>query len=122
MTKKAKGYKELNGAVVLYADNYINDLEGEKIEDLCALFLERGVRKIVIDFSSTDIINSIGVSILIGIIEKVKDRGGTLFFSGLKRVNHDIFSLVGISRHVDMYSTEEDAVKALGSVKGTLLM
>ena len=52
--------------------NYINKVEGENLEKVCDAFLAKGTHKFVIDFSGTDIINSIGISILIGIIEKIK--------------------------------------------------
>jgi anti-anti-sigma factor len=110
VNRKYRNFKELGGAVVIYPDNYINDIEGEKLEDLCAAYLERGFSKIVIDFSETDLVNSIGVSILIGIIEKVRDCKGNIAFSGLKRVNYDIFSIVGLTKHIQIYDTEEDAV------------
>lgn len=122
MTKKNKNYKELGDAVVLYPDNYINDIEGEKIEDMCEVFLKKGISRIVIDFSGTDIINSIGVSILIGIIEKVKERNGSLIFSGLKRVNYDIFRLVGLTNHIQVFDTEEEAIAGARAAGARLLM
>lgn len=106
-------FKERGDSVILYPDNYINDIEGEKLEEMCEAFLKKGVKKIVIDFSSTDLINSIGISILIGIIEKVKERKGAILFSGLKKVNHDIFNIVGLTRHIPVYKTEEEAVSDL---------
>jgi len=112
VNRKYSNFKELGDAVVIYPDNYINDIEGEKLEDLCAAYLDRGFSRIVIDFSQTDLVNSIGVSILIGIIEKVRDSKGRIAFSGLKRVNHDIFSIVGLTRHIQIFDTEEEAVNA----------
>lgn len=110
---KKHNFKELEGGVILYPDNYINDIEGEKLEEMCESFLKKGVRKIIIDFSSTDLINSIGISILIGIIEKVKADKGAVLFSGLKKVNYDIFSIVGLTRHIPVYKTEEEAISDL---------
>lgn len=109
-----KNFKELGETVVLYPDNYINDIEGEKLEEMCDAFLKRGFKKIIIDFSETDIINSIGISILIGIIEKIKDKKGVIFFSGLKQVNYDIFNIVGLTKHIPVCKDEEEAVSAVG--------
>ncbi len=110
MVKRYRNFKELGDTVVLYPDDYINDIEGEKLEDLCASYLDRGFRKIVVDFSETELINSIGVSILIGVIEKVRERDANIYFSGLKRVNYDIFSIVGLTKHIRIFETEEDAL------------
>lgn len=122
MAKHLKNYRETGDAVILYADNYINDIEGEKLEDLCEVFIRKGIKKIIIDFTSTDLINSIGVSILIGILEKIRDRNGVLLFSGLKKVNHDIFRLVGLTKHIPVYNTDEEAVKELKAMAAGLLM
>mgnify|MGYP001579181957 FL=1 len=106
-------YKEIDNIVVLHAENYINKVEGENLEKVCDAFLAKGTYKFVIDFSGTDIINSIGISILIGIIEKIKEKKGLVLFSGLKKVNHDIFDMVGLSKHIPLLKTEEDAVKRM---------
>jgi anti-anti-sigma factor len=113
MTKRLR-HKEAGDAVVLYPDNYINDIEGERIEDLCDLFIGRGFKRILIDFSSTDLINSIGVSILIGIIEKVREKKGVIAFSSLKHVNIEIFKIVGLTDHVQVYGSEEEALSPAG--------
>ncbi|MBI1910997.1 MAG: STAS domain-containing protein [Deltaproteobacteria bacterium] len=107
---KNRNYREAGDSVILYPENYINDIEGEKLEDMCDIFLARGFKKIIIDFSETDLINSIGVSIMIGIIEKIKDKKGLILFSGLKKVNHDIFSIVGLTKHIPVFSTEKEAL------------
>ena len=45
MNGEARGFKEFGDCVVLYPDNYLNDIEGEKIEDECNEFLKRGDAK-----------------------------------------------------------------------------
>jgi anti-anti-sigma regulatory factor len=115
-------FRQLDGCIVLYPGNYINDLEGEKLEDLCLSFLDRGFRRFVVDFSGTDLINSIGVSILIGIIEKIRETDGGVRFSGLKGVNRDIFDIVGLTGRISVFTTEKDALDwcagAAGGIKG----
>jgi anti-anti-sigma factor len=113
MSNQHKNYKEIDDIVVLCAENYINDVEGENLEKVCDTFLTKETHKFVIDFSGTDIINSIGISILIGIIEKIKDKKGLVLFSGLTKVNHDIFNMVGLSKHIPLLKTEEDAVNRM---------
>jgi len=110
MSGKIENFRELEGCVVIYTDNYLNDIEGEKLEDKCDVFLNGGKRKIVIDFANTELVNSIGISILVGIMEKVKKRNGILFFSSLKKVNHDIFNMLGLTKHISIFQTEEEAI------------
>lgn len=122
MTKRRRSYKELGDAVILYTDNYINNIEGEKLEELCVSFLNKGITKIVIDFSGTELVNSIGVSILIGIIEKINEKKGIVYFSGLKRINYDIFRLVGLTNHIQVFNTEDDAVSEINKFRGHMIM
>lgn len=115
--KRDRNFRELGDCVVLYADEYMNDIEAEKLEELCDVFLKRGVRKLIIDFSQTGLINSIGISILVGIMDKLKGSEGVLLFSGLKKVNHDIFNMLGLAKFVPICTTEEEALKRIGALR-----
>jgi anti-anti-sigma factor len=118
MVKRLQNFKELGDRVVLYPDNYINDIEGEKLEEVCAGFLKRGIKKIVIDFTDTELINSVGISILIGILEKVREKEGALLFSGLKRINSEICNVVGLAKHVPIFKTEKEALEGFAGTEG----
>lgn len=111
MRKRAQNFKKLGDRVVLYADNYINDIEGEKLEEVCDGLLKSGVKRIIMDFSNTELINTVGVSILIGIMEKVREKEGVLLFSGLKKVNHEICNIVGLAKYVPIFRTEKEALE-----------
>ncbi len=117
-----KNYRDIGTSVILYPDDYINDIEGEKIEEMCEEFLKKGFKTIIIDFSGTEIINSIGVSILIGIIERVRLNKGTVLFSGLKKINQDIFSIVGLTKHIRVFNTEEEAVSSAKGAVGQMML
>ena len=118
MGKGPKYFSEFKDAVILYPGNYINDVEGEKLEEACDTFVNSGVKKVVVDFTETDMINSIGISILIGVIEKVRGAGGVILFSGLKKVNHDIFTLIGLTKIVGISTTQEEALSRLKASNG----
>jgi len=113
MNNQRKNYKEIDDIVVLCAENYINNIEGENLEKVCNAFLAKGTHKFVIDFSGTEIINSIGISILIGIIEKIRNKKGLALFAGLTKVNHDIFNMVGLTKHIPLLKTVEEAVSRI---------
>ncbi len=46
---------------VIYASDYLNKLSGERIERECKKQLDSGCRALVINFSDTELVNSIGV-------------------------------------------------------------
>jgi anti-anti-sigma regulatory factor len=57
----------------------------------------------------TDLINSVGISILIGVIERVRAQGGELDFSELTPVNEEIFRIMGLHRHARLLRTDGEA-------------
>jgi len=114
METEVRTFRDCGHVIVIYARDYLNDIEGEKLEETCQSFLRDSGMAIVLDFSSTDIINSIGISILIGIIEKVRGFGAKVYFSGLKGVAYDVVKIVGLTETVAVFDTEDDALKAEG--------
>ncbi len=114
MDKEVKTFTDYGDVIVVYARDYINDLEGEKLEEICESFLKERGCAIILDFSSTDIINSIGISILTSIIEKVQGVGSKVLLSGVRGVVYDVLKIVRLTDSVPIYDTEDDALKACG--------
>lgn len=102
--------KLVEGAAVIYPGPYLNQLRGEGIENRCQELLEQGVRRIVINFEETELINSIGISILLGVIEAVNDARGALVLSNLNASNRELFEMLGLMSHVRVAETEERAL------------
>jgi anti-anti-sigma factor len=107
------GMRLVEGAAVLYPGPYLNQLRGESIERRCQELLAGGVRRIVINFAETELINSIGISILLGVIEAVNDARGRLVLSNLAQSNRELFEMLGLLSHVRIESSEEAALSNL---------
>ncbi len=86
-------------AVVLAGD-YLNKLTGEKVERECKTRLDQGCKELVVDFSQTEIINSIGISILLGVIDAAENTGAKVVFSDLNQESIDLFEMLGLTKHV----------------------
>lgn len=84
---------------VVYADDYLNKLTGEKIERECKLRLDEGCTELVVDLSKTEIVNSIGVSILLGVIDTASNAGARVFFSEVNESTVELFDMLGVTRH-----------------------
>jgi anti-anti-sigma regulatory factor len=89
-----------NKRAVVFADDYLNKLSGEKIERECRERLNEGCNELVVNFSRTEIVNSIGVSILLGVIDFARDIGAKVVFSDVKEETVELFDMLGVSRHV----------------------
>jgi len=103
-------FKLVDDAAVIYPGLYLNQLRGESIENQCERFLAEGVRRIVINFQETELINSIGISILLGVIESVNHSQGSLILSNLNISNRELFEMLGLMSHVEIVDSEEIAL------------
>ncbi len=100
-------------AAVIYASNYLNKLNGERIERECRQQLEAGRRALVINFRDTELVNSIGVSILMGVIDTAEQNDARLVFSNANSHTINLFEMLGLSRHVNLVNDEEEALTLL---------
>jgi anti-anti-sigma regulatory factor len=98
---------------VVHAGDYVNKLNGQRIERECLLRLEGGCRGLVISFKGTELVNSIGVSILLGVIEAAGERGARVVFSSASRHTVKLFDLLGLTRHVALAESDEAALATL---------
>lgn len=98
---------------VVYAGDYLNKLSGERIERECRRQLEHGCRALVINFKETELVNSIGVSILLGVIDAAESMGAQLIFSDLNNQTIQLFEMLGLTRHVALARDEQEALATL---------
>ena len=100
---------------VVYASDYLNKLTGEKIERECKRRLDSGARALVIDFSDTELVNSIGISILLGIIDIAEKGGALVVFSDVNSETVQLFEMLGLTRHVVLAKDEQEALSNLSN-------
>ncbi len=86
----------------VFANEYLNKLSGEKIERECRRQLDAGCKTIVVNFAETEIVNSIGVSILLGVIDAASDKGANVVFSDVNNETIELFEMLGLTNHVTM--------------------
>ncbi|HEY9856427.1 MAG TPA: STAS domain-containing protein [Stenomitos sp.] len=99
---------------VLYTDGYINNLGGEKIGETALALVGEGFKKLVINLEKSTVINSIGISILIEVIEKIQEINGALAFCGLTKTIAKTFTIMGLAQFATLAETEEQAIAAVG--------
>ena len=104
---------------VVYASDYLNKLTGEKIERECRRQLEGGCHALVIDFSDTKLVNSIGISILLGIIDVAEKNGAKIAFSEVNVQTTQLFEMLGLTRHVVLAKDEREALLTLSGFETT---
>ncbi|HEX4952015.1 MAG TPA: STAS domain-containing protein [Thermoanaerobaculia bacterium] len=101
--------------VVLYTEGYINNQGGEKIARQAYELIDQGHKTILLNLAGTKIVNSIGISILIEIIEKMIEIEGKLAFCSLTPTIEKTFHIMGLTQYAGIYPDEPTAVQALGT-------
>lgn len=99
---------------VLYTKGYINNVGGEEIATRAYELMDEGVRALLLNLRDTKIVNSIGISILIEIIEKMIDKGGKIGFCCLTPVIHKTFQIMGLANYASIYNDEAAALSDMG--------
>ena len=103
-------------AAVIYASDYLNKVSGERIERECKRQLDSGCQTLVIDFRGTELVNSIGISILLGVIDVAEKGGASIIFSDVNSDTVQLFELLGLTRHVALARDEQEALSSLAGL------
>ncbi len=88
---------------LIRAAGYINNEGGQAIADAATDLMDEGCRRLLIDLEGTRIINSIGVSILLEIMEKLLDSNGRLAFCNLTPTIAKTFEIMGLVQYAAIY-------------------
>jgi anti-anti-sigma factor len=102
-----------DGLAVIYTEGYINNQGGEEIARAAYKLLDEGFKVLLLNLAGTKIVNSIGISILIEIIEKMIEIGGTLGFCCLTPTIDKTFHIMGLAQYAPIFDTEEHALADL---------
>jgi anti-anti-sigma factor len=98
---------------VIYTEGYINNQGGEDIARTAYQLIDDGCTVLLLNLGGTKIVNSIGISILIEIIEKMLDIEGKLAFCSLTPTIEKTFHIMGLAQYAGIFADEPAAVSAL---------
>ncbi len=97
--------------LVLRTDGYINNVGGEKIVQEFIKYFETGIDKVIIDMEKSKVVNSIGISYLIDIVEKLSEKEGRLIFTNLDATIEKTFDIMGLFQFAEKADSVESALK-----------
>jgi len=84
-----------NDTLVMKTDGYINNTGGEKIVLEFSKHINN-IKKVVIDLAKSKVVNSIGISYLLEMIETLNQNDGKLYFTNLDPTIEKTFKIMGI--------------------------
>ena len=100
-----------DGIAVIYTDGYINNQGGEEIARFAYELLDEGYKSLLLNLEKTKIVNSIGISILIEIIERLIEIEGKLAFCNLTPTIDKTFHIMGLAQYTSIYADEASALE-----------
>jgi anti-anti-sigma factor len=102
-----------DGCLVIATTGYINNTGGEAIGREFTKHFEQGVRKVAVNLAGSKVVNSIGMSFLIEIIDQLNDTGGKVVFTNVDPAVEKMLSIMGLFQFAGKERTVEDALRIL---------
>jgi anti-sigma B factor antagonist len=111
---KVEEHPELHSASLLVQDNYLNYSFAEQfkraLKDICRERLDKGMNRFIIDLSQVKVMDSCGLSVLIGLKKLIDTESGELVLVGLTPMVERLFVLTKLDRAFEIQPTAEDAL------------
>ena len=99
--------------LVITTSGYVNNLGGEAIAAEFARHFENGTKHVVINLGQSKVVNSVGMSFLIEIIERLQEAEGKLVFTDLDPAVEKMLSIMGLFQYAGKEKTVEQAIASL---------
>lgn len=98
---------------VLEIGGYINNEAGEAIAKQAVRLLDEGHHTLLLDLGGTRIINSIGISLLLEVLEKTMEVDGRLAFCSVSPSITKTFQIMGLSQYTSLFADRSVALESL---------
>jgi len=105
-----------DNCLVINTSGYVNNVGGEAIAREFDRFFEQGTKYYVINLAQSKVVNSIGMSFLIEIIEKLQEVDGKLVFTNLDTAVEKMLAIMGLFGFAGKEKTVDDALHNLSQL------
>ena len=101
-----------NGVIIVSVDGQLIVANRNELKDKVLKALETGESKFVLDFSSTEYIDSSGLGVLVSVSKKIREAGGELRLAGLNEDLRMLFELTKLDTLFKICDTTDEAVQS----------
>lgn len=102
-----------NDCVVIKTSGYVNNLGGQKIIDEFNSHHQNGLNNYILNLADSKVVNSIGISFLIEVIEKLNESNGKLVFTNLDPSVDKTFTIMGLFHYAEKAATVDEGFELL---------
>ncbi len=103
--------------LIITTSGYVNNVGGESIAKEFSRHFEKGTNRVVINLEKSKVVNSIGMSFLIDIVDQLNEAGGKLVFTNLDPAVDKMLTIMGLFQFAGKEKTVDDALKSLAMQK-----
>jgi len=114
MTTFSLSLSTKGATVVLRPAGYLDNLGAEQIIDAGTDALRNGCRTLELNCTGIRFINSVGISMLVSLIQHAREAGCSLSFSHVSKVHKEVFTVVGITKLVHVLPGPCEAAESRG--------
>ncbi len=100
---------------VIHLEGFIDSHTFPEFESALNQSLERGARRFLLNMEGLNYINSTGLGLLMSVYRQVKQESGDLAVANMSEKITNIFNLLGFSRIIKTFASEEEALRGLTS-------
>ncbi len=104
-----------DNCLIITTSGYINNTGGEAISREFTRHFDEGIKNIVINLGQSKVVNSIGMSHLIEIIEQVNDAEGKLVFTNLDPAVEKMLNIMGIFSFASKETSVDEALRKIAA-------
>lgn len=94
---------------VIRPKGYLNASAGDQIDKEVSRLVGRQIKYVIVNFGQVEMINTIGISFLVGIIEKVGSIGGLVYLTELGGTNREVFEVLNLTSVALIFPDDESA-------------
>ena len=99
-----------NNVLIVETEGYVNNIGGQKIVEEFNKHYPSSVNFIILNLAKSKVVNSIGISFLIEIIEKLNKTKGKMIFTNLEPAVEKTFTIMGLFHFAFKAATVEEAL------------
>ena len=103
--------------LVITTSGYVNNVGGEALAREFARHFQDGIKKVIVNLGQSKVVNSIGMSFLIDIVDQLNDAGGTMVFTNLDPAVDKMLAIMGLFQFAGKERTVDVALTSLAAEK-----
>jgi anti-anti-sigma factor len=101
-----------SNCLVIATVGYINNIGGEAIAKEFRRYFETGTKRVIINLAQSKVVNSIGMSFLIEIIEQLSEVDGKLVFTNMDPAVEKMLAIMGLFKFAGKEPSVDAALKS----------